>query len=94
MLARHLGEELLGIPHAELHTISVGLSVMFDPAMHGTLAEPALEGVRQKHRAVLALEQGRWALAFDPKKSPAKLLEEVAEAFGFGCNPCADRGCG
>ncbi len=72
------------LPAAQLPTVSVGLTVLFDPAMHGTLAEPALEGVGQQRRALLAIDRGHWALAFDPKKSPPQLLAEAIREARFG----------
>ena len=61
-----------------LRTVSVGLTVLWDPAMHGTLAEPSLEGVQPRHRAIVAVDQGKWSLAYHTKESPEKSLAKAA----------------
>lgn len=66
-----------------LRTVSVGLTVLWDPAMHGTLAEPSLAGVQPRHRAVLAVDQGKWSLAYHAKESPEKSLATAAENGRF-----------
>ena len=66
-----------------LRTVSVGLTVLWDPAMHGTLAEPSLDGIQPRHRAVLAVDQGKWSLAYHAKESPEKSLARAAENGRF-----------
>jgi AmmeMemoRadiSam system radical SAM enzyme/AmmeMemoRadiSam system protein B/AmmeMemoRadiSam system protein A len=60
-----------------LRTVAVGLTVLWDPAMHGTVAEPSLVGVQPRHRAVLAVDQGKWSLAYHTKDSPEKSLAQA-----------------
>jgi AmmeMemoRadiSam system protein B/AmmeMemoRadiSam system protein A len=62
-----------------LEAIRVGVSVFWDPAMHGLLAEPELQGIDPKRRALMVVEQGRWALVFDPDLTPAELVARAAE---------------
>jgi len=64
---------------ASLQQMSVGLSVLWDPAIHGTAAEPELEGVDPKRRAVLVIDQSKWAWAYDPEQKPSELLAKVLE---------------
>src|SRR6266566_3560057 len=52
------------------------------------LAKPSSNAVEPTPR-LLQLGRGRRLIFQDDL-----LLEEVAEAFRFGCNPFADRGCG
>ncbi len=66
-----------------LRTVSVGLTVLWDPAMHGTLAEPSLDGVLPRHRAVIAVDQGKWSLAYHTKDSAEKSLATAAENARF-----------
>ena len=66
-----------------MRTISLGLTVLWDPAMHGTLAEPSLDGVQPRHRAVVAVDQGKWSLAYDTKAAPEKSLAKAAENGRF-----------
>jgi AmmeMemoRadiSam system radical SAM enzyme/AmmeMemoRadiSam system protein B/AmmeMemoRadiSam system protein A len=63
--------------------IRVGLAVFWDPAMHATAAEPELEGVDPRRRAVVVLSQGRWAFAYDPERTADKLLEQALAQAGF-----------
>ncbi|MHB8897705.1 MAG: AmmeMemoRadiSam system radical SAM enzyme [Thermoguttaceae bacterium] len=67
----------------QLRTVAVGLTVLWDPAMHGTLAEPALEGVQPRYRAVAVFDQARWSLAYQAKESPQKSLAKAAENGRF-----------
>jgi AmmeMemoRadiSam system radical SAM enzyme/AmmeMemoRadiSam system protein B/AmmeMemoRadiSam system protein A len=63
--------------------VTVGLSALWDPALHGTAAEPTLEGVDSQRRTVIALDQGRWALAYDPQRTPGELLDQAIERARF-----------
>jgi len=62
---------------------SCGLTVLWDPAMQGTLPQPDLAGVDSKQRAVMVADRARWALAFDPSKSPEDLLDEAVRRAGM-----------
>jgi AmmeMemoRadiSam system protein B/AmmeMemoRadiSam system protein A len=72
----------------DLTTLSVGLTVLYDPAMHGTAAEPDLRGVDMRRRAILVMERGRpgkergrSGLILDPGRTEAEGLDEaVAQA--------------
>ncbi len=66
-----------------LRTISLGLTVLWDPAMQGTLAEPSLGGLQPRHRAVVAMDQGKWSLAYDTKAAADKSLAKAAENGRF-----------
>ena len=64
--------------------VTVAITLLFDPAMHGTVAEPDLRGIDPARRAVLLLEGQKSAWAFDQAKSPEELLafaEEHANVF-------------
>ena len=54
-----------------LQGLSVGLTVLWDPAMQGTVAERQLEGIDPRHRALMVADQSKWAVGFDPQRSPA-----------------------
>ncbi len=60
-----------------LQGLSVGLTVLWDPAMQGTAAERQLEGIDPRHRALVAAEQSRWAVGFDPQSPPAQTLDTM-----------------
>jgi len=67
-----------GINPQVFQNVRVGLSVLWDPALHGTLDQPELKGTDPGRRAVLVAERGKWALAYDPQKLPEELLRDAA----------------
>ncbi len=67
-----------GVTEADLETLSVGLAVLYDPTMHGTVGDPDLRGIDMRRRAVLVMERGRAGLVFDPARSPEEAVEEAA----------------
>ena len=67
----------------KLHTATIGLTVLLDPAMHGTADQPKLEGVDPKTRAVLVVDASRSVWIFDPEQDAAGLLKEALEQGGF-----------
>jgi len=62
-----------------VETATLGLSVFWDPALQGTVGQPELEGVDPHCRAVMVVDRGRWALAYDPDRSARALLDEAVE---------------
>jgi len=67
---------------ATLQTAPIGLTVLLDPALHGTVAAPDLQGVDPRHRAVLVADAARLAWAYDPARSAQELLEEAVRMAG------------
>jgi AmmeMemoRadiSam system radical SAM enzyme/AmmeMemoRadiSam system protein B/AmmeMemoRadiSam system protein A len=61
-----------------LQGITVGLTVLWDPALQGTLAKPDLVGLDPRRRAVAVVDRSKWALIHDPKQSPDELLAAAA----------------
>jgi AmmeMemoRadiSam system protein B len=61
-----------------LDGMEVGVAILHDPAMHGTVRDPQLAGLNPRERAVLVLERAKCGLAFDPARQPAELLAEAA----------------
>ncbi len=55
--------------------LQIGLSVGFDPAMHGYGYQADLEGVESNQRAIIISDPRHCGLAFDPSKSPDELRE-------------------
>ena len=66
-----------------LATAVLGLSVFWDPAMQGSVADPKLEGVDSRRRAVMVVSGSKWALAYDPQSSPDELVKEAVEKGRF-----------
>jgi AmmeMemoRadiSam system radical SAM enzyme/AmmeMemoRadiSam system protein B/AmmeMemoRadiSam system protein A len=58
--------------------LNVDLTVIYDPAMHGTVDTPDLEGLDPKGRALLVIDGDRTALVFDPAQSGQELLQLAA----------------
>lgn len=58
----------------------IELSVLHDPAMHGTVAEPDLRGVDPGRRALLVTEGTKSGWVSDPQRTPEQLLQAAAEA--------------
>ncbi|HMC10705.1 MAG TPA: AmmeMemoRadiSam system protein A, partial [Pirellulaceae bacterium] len=63
------------LPSLKLH-----LAVLSDIAMHGSVAEPDLRGLRTSDRSVAVVERNKSASVFDQSRSPAELLAEAAAA--------------
>jgi AmmeMemoRadiSam system protein B len=55
----------------------MGLTVLWDAAMHGSADAPQLQGVDPHHRALFVAQQGCWALAWNPQAGPEDLLREA-----------------
>ncbi len=68
-----------GIQSEQLQQGRLGLTVLFDPAMHGTVAEPDLGGIDPSGRAVMIKENNHVTWLFDPSKTPKQLLATARE---------------
>jgi AmmeMemoRadiSam system radical SAM enzyme/AmmeMemoRadiSam system protein B/AmmeMemoRadiSam system protein A len=56
----------------------VGLALLHDPVLHGTVAEPHLDGFDPRQRALLVLERNKSGLVFDPIRLADDLVKEAA----------------
>jgi len=63
-----------------LEQLRVGLTVVGDAALHGTVADVDLRGLVPSERGVLVLEGPRHALVFDPSRTAEQLVEEATVA--------------
>ena len=68
----------------DLNRLQVGLTLLYDPAMHGTADEPDLGGVDPQRRAVLVVEHGKSAWVFDPDRTADQLLQTATSAAQVG----------
>ncbi len=57
----------------------VVLTVLHEPALHGTVAEPDLAGIEPQRQMVVVMEKQRTAAVFDPSQSAAQLVSAAAE---------------
>jgi AmmeMemoRadiSam system radical SAM enzyme/AmmeMemoRadiSam system protein B/AmmeMemoRadiSam system protein A len=61
-----------------LSGIQAGVTILNDPVLHGTVADPHLAGLDPQRRAVLVIERNKTALLYDPDRSAEELLAEAA----------------
>jgi AmmeMemoRadiSam system radical SAM enzyme/AmmeMemoRadiSam system protein B/AmmeMemoRadiSam system protein A len=71
------------IDAAALRAAPIGLSVLFDPALHGTAAQAELQGVDPRRRAVLVTAGGPAAWGYDPRQTAETLLEQALRLAGL-----------
>jgi AmmeMemoRadiSam system radical SAM enzyme/AmmeMemoRadiSam system protein B/AmmeMemoRadiSam system protein A len=57
---------------------SIGLAVLHDPVLHGTVAEPHLDDFDPQRRALLVQERNKAALLYDPDRPADQVLAEAA----------------
>ncbi|MFW6168889.1 MAG: AmmeMemoRadiSam system protein B [Planctomycetota bacterium] len=57
---------------------SVYVSILYDSAMHGTVADPDPRGIDPQRRAVIAAQHGRYAWTYEPGDTPEQLVETAA----------------
>ena len=67
-----------------LRGVSLGLTVLWDPAMHGTVASRQLEGIDPRRRALMVTDQSKWAVGFDPQRAVADVADELVERTRLG----------
>jgi AmmeMemoRadiSam system protein B/AmmeMemoRadiSam system protein A len=76
MAAQQLAAQ--GISADGLGELVVGLTVLGDPALHGTVAEPLLLGLDTERRAVLVMERAKSGVAYHPRQSAEDLMAAAA----------------
>ncbi|HJT33830.1 MAG TPA: AmmeMemoRadiSam system radical SAM enzyme [Pirellulales bacterium] len=85
-LAEHLGRAIgqgqidprhLIDPRRLAH-VPIHLSVLFDPAMHGTLAQPDVRGFDAARRAMVVVEGDRSAIVWNQQGDPEAMASEAA----------------
>src|SRR6185369_15088078 len=66
-----------------IRNIQLGLSVLFQPALHGTVADPDLRGVDPRRHMIVVMERNRTAALFDPQQSAESLVQNAAREAGI-----------
>jgi AmmeMemoRadiSam system protein B len=61
-------------------SLNLAISILFDPAMHGTVAAADLRGFDPARRALLVAEGQNNAWVYDPDKTAEQLLADAAKA--------------
>ncbi len=67
-----------GIRRDQLAGLQLGMMILHDPVLHGTVADPHLTG-HYPERAILVLERNKSALVYDPEKTVEELLSAAAD---------------
>jgi AmmeMemoRadiSam system protein B/AmmeMemoRadiSam system protein A len=80
-LAESMGQALSRqrLDHVRLAGIQVGLTILYDAAMHGSASDPDLRGHDPRGRALVVMERSRSAMIFDPSASPEAALVLAVE---------------
>jgi AmmeMemoRadiSam system radical SAM enzyme/AmmeMemoRadiSam system protein B/AmmeMemoRadiSam system protein A len=61
-----------------LDSWQLGVTILHDPMLHGSVADPHLAGFDPQQRAFLVLERNKVGLVFDPVRTAQELLEDAA----------------
>jgi AmmeMemoRadiSam system protein B len=59
--------------------LSLGVAILYDPAMHGTVDDPDLRGIDPARRALLIVEGAKSSWVFDPARTADELLALAVE---------------
>ncbi len=62
---------------------NIGLTILCQPSLHGTLAEPDLRGVDPRRQMLVVIERNRTGALYDPQQSPEALAAAAAQAAGI-----------
>ena len=76
-LAAGLRESRVEIQRAE--QLEADVCILYDSAMHGTVAEPDPRGIDPAKRAVMVMDHGRAAWVFDPDCGVEQLIQIAAD---------------
>ncbi len=71
---------LRSVAPQSLNDVVVTVSILHDPAMHGTVEATDLAGLDTSRRGLLVVETNKTCWVFDPEKTPEGLLEATLEA--------------
>lgn len=67
-----------GADQTEPAELQLGVSLFFDAALHGSAADPHLDGFDPASRALLVTEKSRSAIVYDPGRTAVDILERAA----------------
>ena len=67
-----------GVDEWALAEMETDLTLLDDPAMHGTVAEPDLRGLETRQRALMVVDRNKSAWIFDPQREAQDLLDDAA----------------
>jgi AmmeMemoRadiSam system radical SAM enzyme/AmmeMemoRadiSam system protein B/AmmeMemoRadiSam system protein A len=82
-MAQGLADALRRAANArQVGQIGVGLTVLCEPSLQGTVTEPDLRGLDTQRHMLVVQERNRTAAIFDPQQSPESLLAMAAREAG------------
>lgn len=61
-----------------IEALPLGLALLHDPVLHGTVGHPELAGFDPRARALLVLERNKSGLVFDAKRPAGDVLQDAA----------------
>jgi AmmeMemoRadiSam system radical SAM enzyme/AmmeMemoRadiSam system protein B/AmmeMemoRadiSam system protein A len=71
------------IPAEQVANCRVGLTILCEPSLHGTVAEPDLRGVDPKRHMVVVIERNHTAALYDPQQPAEALAAAAAREAGI-----------
>jgi AmmeMemoRadiSam system radical SAM enzyme/AmmeMemoRadiSam system protein B/AmmeMemoRadiSam system protein A len=74
------------VPPAALAQVQLGIAILNDAAMHGSLQEPDLDGIDAARRSILINRPGQWSIAFNTASQPEELIETAIGALDLAAN--------
>jgi AmmeMemoRadiSam system protein B len=82
-MAQGLADALRRTPNVrQMGQIGMGLTVLCEPSLHGSVAEPDLRGVDPKRHMILVQERKSSAAIFDPTQTAESLVAMAAREAG------------
>src|SRR5207247_467698 len=67
----------------QLRQTRLGLTILCEPSLHGTVGQPDLRGVDCNRQAVVVIERNRTAALYDPQQEPQALLNTAVREAGI-----------
>ena len=67
-----------GLTMQDMESLPIGLALLHDPNLHGTVADPQLAGFEPRRRAILVMERNKAVLVLDRNRSAEEVLREAA----------------
>ncbi len=70
-------------PAQQQGNFQIGLTILSQPSLHGTLAEPDLRGVDPRRQMILVIDRNRTGALYDPQQSAEALVASAASEAGI-----------
>src|SRR5581483_4361631 len=70
-------------PAQQQGNFQIGLTILSQPSLHGTVADPDLRGVDPRRHMLLVMERNRTGAIYDPQQSPEAIVTAAASEAGI-----------